>query len=182
MAALAALALMIAILIGAVWIVWRRPAVVSGALERAPLAALRGLARKFRGFEDSTYAIAHAQDGRVTRVVIYELLFHMVSVAESFYVLWLLTGAWALPAAFVLDTVNRVVNVVFRLVPMRAGVDEVGTSTLAVVVGFDPATGLTIALLRKARMLVWAAVGLALMVRNGWTRYPSPSGDDPSGR
>ena len=51
--------------------------------------------------------------------------------------------------------------------PGRVGVDEYGTKRLAPIVGFSPVVGVTLALIRKGRMLVWAAVGLALMARRG---------------
>jgi len=69
----------------------------------------------------------------------------------------------------VLDTFNRIINVVFRWLPGRVGVDEYSTRRLAPVVGVSPVAGVTLALVRKGRMLVWAAVGLALMARRGWS-------------
>ena len=56
-----------------------------------------------------------------------ELAFHLLSFAESYYTLWLITGVSAPVAAFVLDTFNRIINVVFRWLPGRVGVDEYGT-------------------------------------------------------
>jgi len=51
------------------------------------------------------------------------------------------------------------------MIPMRVGVDEASSSFVAGHVSLDPATGLTLALVRKLRMLFWSAVGLALLVR-----------------
>ena len=45
--------------------------------------------------------------------------------------------------------------------------DEYGTMRLAPIVGFLPVVGVTLALIRKGRLLVWAAVGLVLMARRG---------------
>jgi hypothetical protein len=51
--------------------------------------------------------------------------------------------------------------------PLRIGVDESSTAIVARAVGFTSAVGVAIALVRKGRMLVWAAVGIALSVRKG---------------
>ena len=55
---------------------------------------------------------------------------------------------------------NRLTNVVFKFVPMRLGVDEAGSALLTTVLGYSSATGATLALVRKVRMLVWTAVGV----------------------
>ena len=64
--------------------------------------------------------------------------------------------------AFILETANRLTNVVFKFVPMRLGVDEAGSALLTTVLGYTSATGATLALVRKVRMLFWTAVGRVL--------------------
>ena len=69
----------------------------------------------------------------------------------------LLTGVSPSPLhALVLDSVNRMINVAFKLVPMRVGVDEVGTEAVAAAIGLAPGTGTLTALVRKIRMLIFA--------------------------
>jgi hypothetical protein len=63
--------------------------------------------------------------------------------------------------------VNRVVPTVFKVVPLRVGVDEAGTALFTSVLGLGTAAGVTLALVRKARVLVWVIVGLLLLVRRG---------------
>jgi hypothetical protein len=67
----------------------------------------------------------------------------------------------------VLESVNRVINVVFKFVPMRVGVDEAGTSIFTKVLRFGDTAGVTLAIVRKARVIVWTGVGVALLVRRG---------------
>jgi len=66
-----------------------------------------------------------------------------------------------------LESVNRVINIVFKFIPFRLGVDEAGTGMLAKALGFTSAIGATLAIVRKARDLFWTAIGVALMVRRG---------------
>ena len=57
--------------------------------------------------------------------------------------------------AFILEAVNRILNIVFAFVPAMVGVDEAGTGLLANVLGLGTTAGITLAIVRKARMLVW---------------------------
>jgi hypothetical protein len=66
-----------------------------------------------------------------------------------------------------LESVNRVINVVFKFVPLRTGIDEAGTGMLSKVLGFTTAIGVTLAIVRKARDIFWTGIGVALMVRRG---------------
>jgi hypothetical protein len=84
--------------------------------------------------------------------------------------LYLLTGGQSLPLeALILDSVNRVINVVFKLVPMRVGVDEVGSETVAMAIGLALGIGTMTALVRKLRMTTLAVVGLAILARRTGT-------------
>ena len=67
----------------------------------------------------------------------------------------------SLLAAFVLESANRTITVAFQFVPMWLGVDEAGTGLIAAAIGISPAAGVTLALARKGRIVLWTAVGLA---------------------
>jgi hypothetical protein len=167
LAALLSIGLMAVVLIGALWIGWREPALFSAVLSRVPLAGAAAMVERVRRFETTAYALLRGRPRALAVVVLCEIVFHVVSFAEAYYTLWLMTGQSAPLAAFVLDTFNRIVNVVFRAVPMRVGVDEASSALVAPAVGYNPAVGVTLALVRKGRLLAWAAVGLALAVRKG---------------
>jgi len=63
--------------------------------------------------------------------------------------------------------VNRVITVVFKFVPLRMGVDEAGTGKVSKVLQFAEVTGVTLAIVRKARDIFWSSVGMALLVQRG---------------
>jgi hypothetical protein len=69
--------------------------------------------------------------------------------------------------AVILETVERVITIAFKIVPLRMGVDQAGSGLVAGMIGIGSATGVTIATVRTARNLCWAAVGLALLVKSG---------------
>jgi len=167
---------MAAVLAAAVWIARSRPAL--SALARSALTAVTrwrgdaapglraaGLLDQLDRVEAQTYDALASSPWRLGVVLGCEAAFHCASVAEAWLTLHLLTGSATLLNAFLLDTVNRFVNVVFRAVPFRVGVDEATTSGFTEMLGLGSAAGVTLALVRKARMLVWAAVGLMLLGR-----------------
>lgn len=105
--------------------------------------------------------------------------YQVLAVAEVYLTLTLISPARpTLASALVLECINRGVTMFFKMIPMRVGVDEASSSFVAPYLSLDPATGLTLALVRKLRMLFWSAVGLALLVRrrpNAASRVAQPS-------
>jgi hypothetical protein len=134
----------------------------------AGIAALGVLAsiRWSRRLRDTIFGFASRHPQRARAIVGCEVAYHLLSVTEVYLTLLLISPVHpTIGAAIVLETVNRVVTMVFKILPMRIGVDEVGASVFAARMDLASATGLSLALIRKLRLLVWSAVGLALLVR-----------------
>lgn len=170
LAGLAALGGMSAVLASAAWLAWQQPAVASSLLNRLPIPPLRHWVERVRVFEQNTYGAAGPGAGRLTIVALCEVGFHLASFVECWLVFWLLTGETALTPALIYDGFNRVVNVVFKMIPAKAGVDEGGTAFLAEAIGYTRADGFLLAIVRKVRMLVFAGIGMALSFRNSRQR------------
>jgi hypothetical protein len=124
---------------------------------------------QLRTLETLVHGFARAHPGRAMAILLLELAFHVIGVAEIWFTLALLAGASAptLLNTFVLEAVNRTIMVAFKFVPLRIGVDEVGTEVLTRTLGLAPGLGVTMAIVRKARMLAWSAAGVGFLVRRG---------------
>jgi hypothetical protein len=124
-----------------------------------------------RSFEDRIYGFYERNSNRLLIILLLEMCFHLAGVLEIYTTLWFISDVVAptLLTAFILESVNRVINIVFKFIPFRMGVDEAGTGMLAKAVGFTPAIGAALAIVRKARDLFWTAIGVALMIRRGLT-------------
>ncbi len=164
-----ALGLMGVVLAGAVWLAWKRPELATrfGANETHLFGRVMG---RIGALERIAYRGLRMSPRRVTLVVACQVLFHALSIIESWLTLYLLTGSSQWLNAFLFDTVNRVINVVFRAVPLRVGVDEYSGSRLAELIGLSTATGLNMALVRRVRVLTWVAVGLVITGRRAVRR------------
>jgi hypothetical protein len=146
---------------------------ISGAMA---FAAKRGVAPKkisdalprLRLIEDRIYGFYERNHTRFFLILAIEMLFHIAGVIEGYITLsFISVVAPTLLTAFILESVNRLINVVFKIVPLRTGVDEGGTAMLAKILGFTTTTGVTLAIVRKGRDICWAAIGFALMIHRG---------------
>lgn len=119
--------------------------------------------------EDRIYGFYERNRGRFLSILALEICFHLAGIAEIYATLYFIsdTVGPTLLTAFILESVNRIINVAFKFVPMRTGVDEYGSGLLAKVLGFTRATGVTLAIVRKARDVFWTTIGVALIVRRG---------------
>jgi hypothetical protein len=119
-------------------------------------------------FEDKIYGFYERRGSRFFPIFLCEAVFHLLGVAEGYLTIALITDARpTFLSAFLFESVNRVITVVFKFVPLRAGIDELGTGQLARVLAFGVAAGVTLAIVRKARMIFWMAVGVALLLGRG---------------
>lgn len=172
MAAEIAIAAVLATYVGAAWVLLRRPALVSRAVAVAgrlwPSANAGARADKIRRLEQDIYTFASRRRHAVAPLVATELSFHALGVLEVHLTLWLLLGGPPpLVTSFILETVNRLITVLFKFVPQQPGLNEGATVLAAQVLGLSLPTASTLAVVRRARMLFWQLAGMALLVRHG---------------
>jgi len=96
-------------------------------------------------------------------VALCEMAFHLAGVLEIYTTLRLIGVDLFLPTAFMLEAINRAMNIVFIFVPVLVGVDEAGTGLMTNTLGFGVTTGVALAIVRKIRMFFWIGVGLVFM-------------------
>jgi hypothetical protein len=105
-----------------------------------------------------------ASPSRVGQAFLLDMIFHVVAVYEIYLTLgWLLERPPTIAQALVFEVLNRAVTVAFKFVPFRVGVDEALSGALAPIMAIQPVAGVTLALVRKVRNLVWTGVGLLLI-------------------
>jgi Lysylphosphatidylglycerol synthase TM region len=164
--------IMLGLLVIAAWVLARNVRVMTGVIDRlhhyrlAPRALVERL-EKLRVLEDRIYTFHRRYPERLLPVLALETAYHLAGVAEVFVTLMWVAQAPTLLIAFVLETANRATNVIFKFVPMRLGVDEAGTGGLTHVLGYSVADGVTLAIVRKMRVLFWTGIGLVLLARRG---------------
>jgi len=133
----------------------------------------RGLNEKWvqkgRTLEDRIYGFYQRNRRLFIPILLLEACFHLTGVLEIYVVLSFISPDQppTLFTAFILESVNRVINVTFKFIPLRMGIDEAGTGKISKVLQFAEATGVTLAIIRKARDVFWAAIGILLLLQRG---------------
>jgi hypothetical protein len=126
---------------------------------------------KARAFEDRVYGFYQRNARRFIPILLLESCFHVAGVLEIYVTLYFISPEQAptLFTAFILESVNRIITMAFKFIPLRMGVDEAGTAKVSKILRFTGASGVTLAIVRKGRDLFWAAVGIALLVHRGFS-------------
>jgi hypothetical protein len=152
-----------------VWLARSQPAILS---KLAPLITrLAGKsavpADAVREIEARIYGVLQWPISRIGRALIWEAAFHVAAVAEVWLVLRLLPGGerTTLLDAFLMESAGRFVMIAFKFVPYRLGIDEAGSGAVAQVLGLNPATGVTLALVRRLRIILLNVFGLIRLAR-----------------
>lgn len=84
---------------------------------------------------------------------------HALAIAEVFVIIRYLSGSATLLAAFVLEGLTKVINLVGSLNPGNFGTYEGGNMLIVRLFGLSASAGLTVALCRRMRAMFWASVG-----------------------
>jgi len=121
-----------------------------------------------RDAEDRIFRFATTRKERIGQILLLQFAFHVAAVLEIYFLLRLLVGHTdrTLLMAVILGTVERLIMIAFKFVPLRLGVDHAGSGGIAEVLAIGAPVGVTIATVRTARNLFWAAVGLGMLVRS----------------
>jgi hypothetical protein len=161
----------------AAWVLWRRPAVITTLLPVARLAGSR--VDKLRAVEREVLTFVSRRRRAIVPLVALELSFHALGVLEKHLTLWLILGGPPpILKSFIVETADRLITVAFKFLPFQVGVGEAGTALVTKLLGLGDVTGITVSIVRKARMGIWSLIGTALLVRRGLA--PSAVLADPS--
>ena len=120
-----------------------------------------------RDAEDRIFRFTETRPKRVWQILLLQFAFHVAAVRNLLSASALLGHTErTLLIAIILGTVERLIMIAFKFVPLRLGVDHAGSGSIADLLGVGSSVGVTIATVRTARNLFWAAVGLAMLARS----------------
>jgi putative ABC transport system permease protein len=120
--------------------------------------------------ESHVYDFYSHRPGSFLAMIGFNLLAHASSVVEVYITLRMLGYTPFVHAAYVIESLTKVINFAFGFVPATIGVYEGGTEIILQTLGFAAATGVTLALVRKAGTLFWTVIGLFILA---WRAVPN---------
>ncbi|HUQ33076.1 MAG TPA: ABC transporter permease [Pyrinomonadaceae bacterium] len=119
--------------------------------------------------ESHVYDFYSHRPGSFLAMIGFDFLSHASSVLEVYVTLRMLGYFPFVHAAYVIESLTKVINFAFGFVPATIGVYEGGTEIILQTLGFAAATGVTLALVRKAGTLFWTVIGLIILA---WRTVP----------
>jgi rSAM/selenodomain-associated transferase 1 len=164
---------MVGLIATAHWVIWRHWLIGSATLDWlqsrgiAPHTATR-IKTRIRHLEEHIHALYPRDWGRLVPLALLEFSFHVLAILEIFLVLSVISDQPAtMLHAFIFESTNRFISFAFRFVPLRIGIDEAGSGMFADLLALGTTTGVTLAIVRKGRILAWIAIGVLFLVRHG---------------
>src|SRR5256714_2926462 len=118
----------------------------------------------FHRIEENVYDFYKHRPAAFFTMFACDLLAHATTAAEVFIILGMLGFEPSTRVAYIIDSLTKVINLVFGFVPATIAMYEGGTGFILHTLGYAVATGVTIGIVRKASMIVWALLGLASLV------------------
>ena len=104
------------------------------------------------------------QPALVSRMFWIDIACQLLTVSEVAVVVWSLQLPIHLVTVLAIEGITRTLKMLSGWIPARLGVDEGGAMSAFLAVGLSPVSGLTLALTRRMRDLLWALIGLAWLV------------------
>lgn len=128
-------------------------------------ATLAQQAVQIEGFEEAVHKFYRNRTTLFFFLLGLEFTTHWIGVFEAWWILYLIQGRGAWLAAFLVESANRLINSFFSIIPLRLGVDEGAMALVVRSIGYPGSVGVSLAIIRKARLLVWMVPGLFLIGR-----------------
>jgi putative ABC transport system permease protein len=104
----------------------------------------------------------------------FDLASHVTSVMEVYITLKLLGFVPHFGAAYIIESLTKVINFAFAFVPGTIGVYETGNGIILSTLGYAAAAGVALAIVRHAAIVFWTVIGLFIITSralpNAWAR------------
>ena len=113
------------------------------------------------------------QPALVSRMFWIDVACQVLTVSEVAVVVWSLRLPIHLVTVLAIEGITRALKMLSGWIPARLGADEGGAMSAFLAAGLSPVSGLTLALTRRIRDLLWAFIGLAWLAwrSSGVTGY-----------
>ena len=122
--------------------------------------------KQVRVFEDLIYSFYRQHPECFVPIFLLQVAFHALGVLEIWFVLSRISEVLpTVSTAFLLESVSRIILVVFKLIPFMIGVDEAGAQFVAETLSLGAGVGVTLPIIRKVRVLFWTGVGLLIILK-----------------
>ncbi|MEW6439603.1 MAG: lysylphosphatidylglycerol synthase transmembrane domain-containing protein [bacterium] len=115
---------------------------------------------------DDRISVFHANGGNRFRLsLLLNFCGWMIGAVEGFFLLVLLGVPATLPKVWAIEAITVLANNLFFFIPARLGGSDGGKVLVFLAMGMSSALGLSFGLLRRAREIVYVAIGFVFLVQ-----------------
>ena len=119
-----------------------------------------------RQFEDLIYGFYREYPRRFLPIILLQASYHLIGISEVWFILSRISQISAsIYTSFLLESISRMITIVFKLIPFLIGDDEAGAKFVTQTLALGAGIGVTLAIIRKGRILFWTAIGLILILK-----------------
>jgi putative ABC transport system permease protein len=166
-------------LVGAALATRRRATLITALIDKL---ARRGFRPKFLRtrrhhiyrVELTIYAFFKRRRAAFFSMIGFDLAAHFSSVLEVYVTLRMLGFPTHASAAYIIESLTKVINFAFGFVPGTIGVYETGNGIILRTLGYTTAVGIALAIVRKAAIVFWTVIGVFVItwrtLPNAWQR------------
>ena len=121
---------------------------------------------KVQNVEETIYDFATHRRGAFIGMWAFNIAAHVLSVVEVYIGLKMLgLGAAQVQQAYIIESLTKVINAAFSFIPGTIGVYEGGTAFILRTLGFAPALGVALGVVRKSAIIFWVVIGAAILAQ-----------------
>jgi len=121
-----------------------------------------------RLFENLIYGFYRKYPRRFLPIILLQITFHSLGILEVWFILSRIsTSVPTIFTSFLLESISRVISTTFKLIPFVIGVDEAGAQFVTETLALGAGVGVTLAIIRKGRIMFWALMGVLLIAKRG---------------
>lgn len=136
--------------------------------------------RRAGDIEDQIRSFRTRHSKAARRIFALDLVSQILMLAEVMAVLWAVGIHTGFLTVLAIEAATRAVKVIGVWLPGRIGADEGGATGAFLLFGLNPGAGLTLALSRRVRDLLWCAAGLVWLACSAG-RTPATSSEPVCG-
>jgi len=121
-----------------------------------------------RLFENLIYGFYRKYPRRFLPIILLEIIFHALGILEVWLIMSRISAS--IPSfftSFLLESISRVISTTFKLIPFVIGVDEAGAQFVTETLALGAGIGVTLAIIRKGRIMFWTLIGVLLIAKRG---------------
>ena len=152
------------------WMVRRRILLLGRTLDYLQRVGLRWAfldryQHYLRAVEQATYDFFLTRKGIFLAVLGIEIASNFTGACEAYFILKVTAAHTSLFAAYLAESASRATQFAFCFIPFGIGVQEGVAAATLKALGYVAAEGVSLAIIRKIRMVFWTALGLLLAAK-----------------